>query len=98
MASGRPVIYSGDDEGSRLVEQIGAGTVTPPGDPVALAEAIRKLIRDPAVGERQGDRGRRWVLDNASWHRLVGDWLVEIDEITGAVDDAPGSERKASRC
>jgi glycosyltransferase involved in cell wall biosynthesis len=92
MASGRAVVYSGDDEGSRLVAEIGAGLVVPPEDPVRLAEAVRALVADPELRERLGEAGRRWVVEHASWHRLVGQWLDELDALelgpsVGAVAD-----------
>lgn len=83
MASGRPVVYSGDDEGSRLVGEIGAGMVTPPGDAVALADALRSLVQDPELCEQLGTKGRSWVVDHASWHHLVGVWLDRLDELDG---------------
>lgn len=95
MASGRPVIYSGDDEGSRLVEQIGSGPVTPPGDPEALADAVRRLLDDPELVARQGSAGREWALGHASWHRLVGDWLEEVDRISGR--GGTGEHRRGER-
>lgn len=87
MASGRPVIYSGDDEGARLVSDAGAGIATPPEDPAAVAAAVRRLAADPATCSAMGDAGRRWVLDNASWHHLVGRWLDRLAELRGAGDD-----------
>ena len=79
MASGRPVIYSGDDEGSRLVAAAGAGVVTPAEDAGALAAAVRRLVADRAEADELGRRGRQWIVENASWQRLVGDWLAELD-------------------
>jgi glycosyltransferase involved in cell wall biosynthesis len=94
MASGRPVVYSGDDEGSRLVASIGAGVVTPAEDAAALADAIRDLIRDPARAAELGEHGRTWVEENASWRLLVGRWLERLAEIERAggraVDGARG--------
>jgi glycosyltransferase involved in cell wall biosynthesis len=81
MSAARPVVYSGDDEGSRLVDAIGAGIVTPAEDPEALADAIRRLIRDPDEARRLGTRGRAWVESNASWRRLVGVWLGRLEEV-----------------
>ena len=83
MACGRPVVYSADDEGSRLVREIGAGLVTPPGDGAALAEAVQQLVDDPELAERLGRAGREWVVANASWERLVSDWLDELS-VNGA--------------
>ncbi len=98
MASGRPVVYSGDDEGSKLVEQIGAGIVTPPGDAAALADAVRTLIHDPALRGRQGAAGRDWVVRHASWRRLVDDWITRVDDISGKAVGGAHSERGGARC
>lgn len=95
MSSAVPVVYSGDDEGSRIVAQEGAGIVTPPGDGAALAAAVASLLDDPARAAEFGRGGRSWVEREASWRRLVGDWLVELDP-TRATDsnvDAPWGTR-----
>lgn len=79
MSSGRPVIYSGDDEGARLVASVGAGLVTDPGDGADLAAAIRRLVASPQECAELGAAGRGWVVEHASWQRLVGDWLERLD-------------------
>lgn len=86
MASGTPVVYSADDEGSRLVAAAGAGLVTPPGDAPALATALRELIGSPERCAEMGAAGRTWVLANSSWQRLVAEWLESIGERRGADD------------
>ena len=78
MATGIPVIYSGGDEGSRLVLEAGAGVVTEPGDGAALASAVREVLGDPVRAQELGSAGRRWVEEHASWHQLVGDWLEQV--------------------
>lgn len=83
MATCRPVIYSGDDEGSRLVASAGAGIVTPPGDAAALAAAVREVLADPDRAAEMGRAGREWVTANASWQRLVGDWLAQLAALDG---------------
>jgi len=81
MSSGVPLVYSAADEGSRLVQSIGAGLVTPPGDPVALAGAIRDLVADPSRAEQLGNAGRRWVEEHVSWEHLVHDWVARLEEL-----------------
>jgi len=81
MASGLPVIYSGDDEGSRLVSAAGAGLVTAPGSGAELAEAVRSLIASPEQAKSLGAAGRDWIVNNASWHQLVGNWLEQLEQI-----------------
>lgn len=88
MSSATPVIYSGDDEGSRLVAEIGAGISTPPGDAGALADAVRDLVADADARQRLGDAGRAWVLANASWDRLVGDWLDQLSAVEAELGSA----------
>ena len=90
MSSGIPVIYSGDDEGARLVAKVGAGFVTAPGDGAALAGAVRELIVAPERRAQLGRAGRDWVLANASWKQLVGRWLDRLAEFES--DSAPGEE------
>lgn len=90
MSSEIPVVYSGDDEGSRLVAGAGAGLATEPGDGRQLADAVRRLIGDPQLRREMGAAGRRWIVDNASWHKLVGDWLTELDDVTSRQSDKTG--------
>ncbi|HFD87613.1 MAG TPA: glycosyltransferase WbuB [Gammaproteobacteria bacterium] len=64
LASGRPIIVS-IDEGSdtwNLVERSGAGICVPPESPERLAEAIKTLKQNPALGEQMGQNGRRYAL------------------------------------
>ncbi len=81
MSTAKPVLYSGDDEGSRLVTSIPAGVATPPEDAEALAAAVRSLLENPTEADRLGKAGRQWVEENASWQRLVGDWMDRLEEI-----------------
>lgn len=102
MATGRPVIYSGDDEGARLVGDVGAGIVTAPGDGAQLADAVRALLASPDEAERLGAAGRAWIVEHASWHQLAGRWLDRLDDIAGdrvasAAGDAHSSRRGAVR-
>lgn len=71
MAAGRPVIASmplGGDAPA-IVRETGAGTVVPPANPIALAEAIQTLKRNPELARTQAARGRaaaeqRYSRDN----------------------------------
>ena len=95
MAAGRPLIYSADDEGSRLIARVGAGIVTPPGDGARLAAAVQELRSDRSAGAAMGASGRRWVEQNASWELLVRRWMDELESVTGEPvrpDDDVGSE------
>jgi glycosyltransferase involved in cell wall biosynthesis len=58
LAAGRPAVLSARGEAAALLERSGAGLVTAPEDPAALAEAFRVLHADPALRARLGAAGR----------------------------------------
>ena len=57
MAAGRPVIVAARGEAAELVTSAGAGMVVSPGEPQALAEALRELQARPEVHRAAGGRG-----------------------------------------
>ena len=61
MAAGLPVILAIDGVIRRVVEEADAGLFTQPGDPEAIAEAVRQLAADPALADKLGQAGRRCV-------------------------------------
>lgn len=61
MAAGRPVILAIDGVIRRVVEEAQAGVFVPPGNPAALADAIRRLADDHQTGVQMGLRGRQYV-------------------------------------
>jgi glycosyltransferase involved in cell wall biosynthesis len=61
MAAGRPVVGT-DVVGIRdAVRHEETGLLVPPGDPVALAAALRRLLNDPDLARRMGEQGRTWA-------------------------------------
>lgn len=58
MACGLPVIATRVGGNAELVVDGETGLVVPPGDPAALAAAMVRLSRDPALGAAMGQRGR----------------------------------------
>jgi len=78
MASGLPVIATAI---SAIPEVVGdAGLLVPPGDPGALAEALRKLILDPAKRVELGRRGRQRVEDVFAWDKAISRILSTYQE------------------
>jgi colanic acid biosynthesis glycosyl transferase WcaI len=87
MASGRPILASidADSEVARIVERAGCGRVVSPDDTTAFVGALRELLADPAGRREMGDRGREWVVHNASpaavgeaYHGLIGALNAQI--------------------
>src|SRR5947208_2452803 len=66
MAAGRAVVASAVGAMPELIEDGVHGLLVPPGDDAALAAALDRLLRDPALACRLGDGrgcatvGRRW--------------------------------------
>jgi colanic acid/amylovoran biosynthesis glycosyltransferase len=58
MAYGVPVISTVAGGTPELLER-GAGLLVPPEDPLALADAIERLVRDPELRKQLGETGRR---------------------------------------
>ena len=61
MALGRPVVASAAGGNPELVVDGESGLLVPPRDPSALAEALRRLLLDPALAARLGRGGRERV-------------------------------------
>ncbi|MFI8321322.1 glycosyltransferase [Streptomyces sp. NPDC085529] len=70
MACGRPLVASAVGGQLDSVVHGETGLHVPPGEPPALAAAVRLLLADPALRTRYGAAGRRRVLDRFSWARV----------------------------
>ena len=68
MASARPVIVSvnSESDAGALVRAADCGLLVPPGDPEAMAAAIRQLHNDPARAAALGANGRRYAAAHLS--------------------------------
>lgn len=71
-ASGLPVIAPASGGPLDLVAEGLTGYLIPPGDPGALASAVRTLARDPRLRALLGEAGRRRVLGR-TWSALTGE-------------------------
>jgi glycosyltransferase involved in cell wall biosynthesis len=69
MACEKPVVVT---SGIGLEEVVrDAGLYVPPSSPRALADAIKKVLRDRDLGIELGRRGRRRVIDYYDWRDIV---------------------------
>ena len=73
MACARPVVTT-NAGGLRYLVSDSGGRKVPPGDPAALATALRELLRDTALRRAMGDHNRALVEERYAWAR-VGDRL-----------------------
>jgi len=61
LAAARPVVLAIDGVIRQVVDDARAGIFVPPGDPHAIAAAIRELANDQDRGREMGRRGREYV-------------------------------------
>jgi glycosyltransferase involved in cell wall biosynthesis len=85
MACGVPVVGT---TGGAVPEVIGTddetGLLVPPGDPDALAAAIRRALGDPPLRARIGRAGRERVLANFTWRQTA---LGTVENYRALLDD-----------
>jgi len=74
MSYGVPVIGSSLGGITDIVQHEKTGLLVPPGDASALAAAIERLARDPGLGARLGEAGRRDTGERFSWPAIVRQW------------------------
>jgi glycosyltransferase involved in cell wall biosynthesis len=91
MAAGRPVLLAIDGVIREVVERAEAGLFVPPGDPAALAAAVRQLQSNPQQGREMGERGRRYVGERFS-RRASAEHLLNV--FVGALSDEVQGDRR----
>ncbi len=79
MMAGKPIIHA-VEAGNDLVAESGCGMSVPPEDPIAIANAIRKLISmSKDEREKMGLRGKEYVIKNHDYKILARKFLEVIN-------------------
>lgn len=78
LACQKPVIYCGEGETARMIEEVGCGIVVEPENPEELKKAVLKLSNDLKLAEEMGRKGRNFVEKNYTWRFLISQWLEEV--------------------
>ncbi len=81
MAAGRPVVLAIDGVIRAVVEAADAGIAVPPGDPAALADAVRQLANDPARARQMGLSGRQHIEKNFDREKLAQKLVLLLQEM-----------------
>jgi rhamnosyl/mannosyltransferase len=85
MACGKPVVSCQLNSGVPFVNQDRVtGLVVPPADADALAEALLRLIADPALRARLGEAGRDRAHAEFSLDVMVGRYWKLFERLTSA--------------
>lgn len=83
LAAGRPVVLAMEGVIREVVQAADAGIVIPPGDADAMAEAIRLLSNNCAMGQRMGLSGRAFMEQHFDRGKLAEKLRVIVEEMGG---------------
>jgi glycosyltransferase involved in cell wall biosynthesis len=99
MAAGVPVVASRLSGIPELVRDGETGLLVPERDPVALAAALERLVRDPALAARLADAGRRAVREQHDRTRNVARLraLLTGDASSATASSAPAEAESPQR-
>lgn len=81
MAAGRPVILGIDGVIRDVLEKAKAGIFVPPGDAVALANALLKLCNQPELGRNMGQSGRDYVIKHFDRNDHANTFVQLVQEL-----------------
>ena len=84
LAVARPVLAAAeaDSETAKVIAQVGAGLVVPPGRPELLARAIRQAHDGEHDLDELGRRGREWVAGEGDRQVAIGRYRELLHEVT----------------
>lgn len=92
LAMGKAVLVPNLRALSAMIAPDRTGLVHAPGDPLALADALDRLLDDPDLRQRLGRAGRAWIEAERTWSR-VGQGVADILRATMTDDAISGSAR-----
>lgn len=83
MADGRPMVITRVGENPHVLEDGKTGLLVPSADPDALADALHRLLQDPAWARRLGEAARLRHAERFQVRNMVEDYEALYDEILG---------------
>ncbi|MEQ1834564.1 MAG: glycosyltransferase, partial [Candidatus Eisenbacteria bacterium] len=100
MARARPVVAAAVGGVSDVLQDGVTGTLVPPNDIGALAEALTELQRKSDRAWRMGRVASELIQERYTWHAVAEDFEAVYDEVMGlatvtpeAAEPAPGASR-----
>ena len=81
MAAGRPVVLAIEGVIKQVIEEAEAGVAVPPGNPAAMASAIRELASNPDRCQALGMNGRKMIEANFSRKVLAEEFTSLLESI-----------------
>jgi glycosyltransferase involved in cell wall biosynthesis len=71
LAAGKPMVATAVDGTPEVILDGKTGLTVPPGDPERLADAICRMLRDPAMRQSMATAGRAWALERFTQKRQL---------------------------
>jgi sugar transferase (PEP-CTERM/EpsH1 system associated) len=81
MACGLPVIATRVGGNPELVQEGVTGSLVPPADPSALAEAMARYLKNPELAPNQGRAGRALTESRFSMESMVASYMQVYDRV-----------------
>jgi glycosyltransferase involved in cell wall biosynthesis len=85
MALGKPVVATNVAGPTEIIEEGVSGLLVPPDDPERLAQAVRRVLDDPALGERLGGNAASRAAQFTD-ERAAAAFAAVIASVLGGVD------------
>ena len=83
LALGKPILLAVDGEARTLfIEQGKSGLFVPPENSKAMADAMLKLERDPALRKELGENGVNYVKEHFLRKNITRSWLAAFKQLT----------------
>lgn len=73
LMCGAPVVVANDCGAGRIIEEAGAGYLTPYGDPAALAGALLRALTDPVEARQKVAAGQAFIRAHLDWNAIITD-------------------------
>jgi glycosyltransferase involved in cell wall biosynthesis len=88
LACGAPLVTANTVAARELLVDNESALLVPPGDPAALAAALRRLAGDPALCARIAEGGLRVYRERASEDVLGARWRLILERVTASAHDS----------
>lgn len=83
MAAGRPTIIAIDGVIREVIEAARGGIFVPPGDAIAMAEAIQKLVNNPSQAREMGRAARNYVTTHFNREEQAASFIDLVSHLVG---------------
>ena len=74
MACGKPVVASDVPGINNMIQHNTTGILVPPKDPVALADALTRLINNPAMADQLANNAFNFAVANYSNKKMLDNY------------------------